>query len=189
LTVFRRRRETDDLTDQDDPEGLDDIFASDGVAEESVDDELTDLESHGDGVALAAPSAAGEQQYAFVVGGRPRGPWDSHDLPRGDDTPRVDLGGLLVPVPDGVEVRVEVQDEIPVAATMVDGANQMQVHAFAAPKSSGLWAEVRAEIRESLIGAGGSAEDAHGPFGVELRARIPRALSASMGRAGFSGVC
>ena len=87
--------------------------------------------------------------------------------------PRVDLGGILVPVPDGMEVRVEVQDDTPVAATLVDGANQLQVHAFAAPKSSGLWAEVRTEIAASLKGAGGTAEDANGPFGTELRARIP----------------
>jgi Protein of unknown function (DUF3710) len=108
-----------------------------------------------------------------TVPGRPNGPWDSHDVPRDDDVPRVDLGGIHVPVPDGVEVRVEVQDETPVAATLVDGASQLQVHAFAAPKSSGLWGEVRAEIATSLKGAGGAAEDAEGPFGTELRARIP----------------
>jgi hypothetical protein len=178
LTVFRRRRETEDLADSEDPEGLDDIFADEGG-----DDEVAgDVESDDDESTPAAPP----QPYAIKVGGRPRGPWDSHDVPRGDDTPRVDLGGILVPVPDGVEVRVEVQDEIPVAATMVDGASQLQVHAFAAPKSSGLWAEVRAEIAASLTGAGGSAEDVEGPFGTELRARIPDAKGTQPAR--FIGV-
>jgi hypothetical protein len=174
LTVFRRRRETDDLTDQDDPEGLDDIFDDDVDVVDDVDDPAADDFATADGDADAgSDKPTTDQQYAYVVGGRPRGPWDSHDVPRGDDVPRVDLGGLLVPVPDGMELRVEVQNDIPVAATLVDGGSQLQVHAFAAPKSSGLWHEVRTEIAESLNGAGGSAEDANGPFGVELRARIP----------------
>jgi hypothetical protein len=182
LTVFRRRRETEDLADSEDPEGLDDIFADDAADDELADDaESDDVESDN-----VESTSADPEPYAIKVGGRPRGPWDSHDVPRGDDVPRVDLGGILVPVPDGVEVRVEVQDEIPVAATMVDGPSQLQVHAFAAPKSSGLWAEVRAEIAESLKGAGGSAEDVEGPFGTELRARIPDANGTQPAR--FIGV-
>jgi hypothetical protein len=173
LTVFRRRRETEAATDQDDPEGLDDIFASDEPAAAVTNGAVADATGDAGATDDAAEVVAPTEQYAFVVGGRPRGPWDSHDLPRGDDVPRVDLGSLLMPVPDGLEVRVEVQDDLPVAATLVDGASQLQVHAFAAPKSSGLWAEVRAEIAESLTGAGGSAEDVNGPFGIELRARIP----------------
>jgi hypothetical protein len=114
-----------------------------------------------------------DQPYAVQVAGRPQGPWDSHDVPKDDQTARVDLGGVLVPIPDGMEVRVEVQDDVPVAATLVDGASQLQIHAFAAPKSSGLWADVRAEIMQSLKEAGGSAEDTDGRFGPELRARIP----------------
>jgi Protein of unknown function (DUF3710) len=156
LKVFRRRRETDDLADQVDPADL-------GEADDDFDDEYDD---DGDPDAAAA-------DYAVVVGSRPNGPWDSHDVPDDDEVPRVDLGGLLVPVPDGVEIRVEVQDDVPVAATLVDGNSALQVHAFAAPKSSGLWAEVRGEIAASLTGAGGTAEDVDGPFGVELRARIP----------------
>lgn len=165
--MFRRRRETEDPTDQDDPEGLDDIFADDAAVD------APDAKDPGDGEDGEPATPAAPVEYAFVVGGRPRGPWDSHDLPRGDEVPRVDLGGILVPVPDGMEVRVEVQDDVAVAATLVDGASQLQVHAFAAPKSSGLWAEVRAEIAESLNGAGGSAADTQGPFGTELVARIP----------------
>jgi hypothetical protein len=174
--VFRRRRETDETADQADPEGLDDFFSEDEPADSGADADAAD----------GAAPAAEQPQYAFVVGGRPRGPWDSHDLPRGDDVPRVDLGGILVPVPDGMEVRVEVQDDTPVAATLVDGTSQLQVHAFAAPKSSGLWAEVRAEIATSLNGAGGAAEEANGPFGVELRARIPEENGSQSAR--FFGV-
>jgi hypothetical protein len=156
--VFRRRRETDDLSETDDQEGIDDIFSEDDDADGEV----------------AVPEAVRpDEPYAVSVPSRPNGPWDSHDVPKDDEVPRVDLGGIAVPVPEGVEVRVEVQDDIPVAATLVDGGTQLQVHAFAAPKSSGLWAKVRNEISESLRGGGGVAEEAEGPFGTELRAKLP----------------
>jgi hypothetical protein len=103
---------------------------------------------------------------------RPTGPWDSADAPD-DELPRVDLGALLVPVPDGVEVRVDIQEQTVVAATLVDGRSAMQVHAFAAPRSSGIWADVREEIAASLRETGGQAEHAEGPFGAELLARVP----------------
>jgi hypothetical protein len=105
-------------------------------------------------------------------GSRPGGPWDAHVAP--DDTvPRVDIGALHVPVGDGLEMRLDVQDQVVVAATLVDGHSALQVHAFAAPRSSGIWAEVRREIAESLRQSGGSAEETTGPFGPELHARIP----------------
>ncbi len=180
--MFRRRRAVEEPLDPDDPDGIGQFFDDEPNGEDDVDDatgqpadDAAAEEPHDDEPAgepePAAPSSA--PSYAVEVPGHPQGPWDSHDVPHDDPTPRVDLGGLLVPMPDGIEVRVEVQDETPVAATLVDGASQLSVHAFAAPKSSGLWAEVRAEIAESLTGAGGSAQDAEGPFGTELRARIP----------------
>ncbi len=101
------------------------------------------------------------------------GPWDTADGPD-DDLPRVDLGGLQVLVPEGVEVRVEVSPEGQVvAATAVHRGSQLQLNAFAAPKTDGIWADVRAEITEALRGQGGSAEEVEGPLGTELRARIP----------------
>ncbi|HEX3823146.1 MAG TPA: DUF3710 domain-containing protein [Mycobacteriales bacterium] len=158
--VFRRRRETDEQADPVDPVDLDDDF----------DD--FDEDDPSDAVDADDPDARYDEDYAVAVAPRPTGPWDSHDAPE-DEVPRVDLGGMLMPVPDGLEVRVEVQDDVPVAASLIDGNSQLQVHAFAAPKSSGLWTEVRTEIAASLKSAGGTADDADGPFGVELRARIP----------------
>ncbi|MCW2665661.1 MAG: hypothetical protein JWN57_623 [Frankiales bacterium] len=105
--------------------------------------------------------------------GRPQGPWDSEDAPE-DDVQRIDLGGLLVPVPEGTEVRVDVSPEGEVvAATLVQGESTMQVNAFAAPRRSGIWGEVRAEIADALNGGGGSAQEAEGPYGTELHAQVP----------------
>lgn len=103
--------------------------------------------------------------------GRPTGPWDVDDVD--DEVQRLDLGAIRVPVPDGCEVRVDVQEEQVVAATVVDGRSAIQIHAFAAPRSEGIWDEVRQEIADSLRSNGGAAEDADGPFGRELRARLP----------------
>ena len=104
---------------------------------------------------------------------RPDGPWDEDDAP--DDTVnRVDLGGLLVPVPPDTEVRVDVNPEGEVvAATLVRGDSAMQVNVFAAPRTYGIWAEVREEIGTALRDGGGQARDVPGPPGVELHAAVP----------------
>jgi hypothetical protein len=110
---------------------------------------------------------------AVAEDGPTTGPWDPADLPQDDSTVRVELGGVSIPVVDRVEVRVEVVEDVVVAAALADGASQLVVNAFAAPKSAGIWAEVRQEITDSLRNGGGAAEQVDGPFGPELRARIP----------------
>jgi hypothetical protein len=143
--VFRRRRrdEPDDVATTDD--------GDDAGAQPA------------DGDAAAPPATAG---------GRPTGPWDSADVPD-DDRPRLDLGAIQLPVPEGMEVRLDVQDNVVVAATVVSGNSALQVHAFAAPRSAGIWPDVRDEIAASLRESGGSADITDGSFGSELRARIP----------------
>lgn len=104
---------------------------------------------------------------------RPQGPWDEADAPQ-DEVNRIDLGGLRVPVPPETEVRVDVGPEGEVvAATLVRGATAMQVNAFAAPRRSGIWGEVRDEIAGALREGGGQAQDAEGPYGTELHAQVP----------------
>src|SRR3954451_22861111 len=151
-----RRGRGDDL-DEDLVEGSDDGVQA---ADRAADDRAADDRAADDEAARSAPP------------GRPSGPWDADDVDE-DGVERLDLGALLVPVPDGCEVRVDVQDEQVVAATLVDGRSALQIHAFAAPRSSGIWDGVRREIADSLRGSGGSWEEVDGPFGRELRARIP----------------
>lgn len=104
---------------------------------------------------------------------RPEGPWDQADAPD-DEINRIDLGGLMIPVPPETEVRVDVSPEGEVmAATLVRGESAMQVNAFAAPRSYGIWSEVRDEIGVALREGGGRAEDVDGPYGPELHAAVP----------------
>ncbi len=81
---------------------------------------------------------------------------------------------MLVPVPDATEVRVDVSPEGEViAATLVHGQGQMQINAFAAPRSEGIWVEVATEIQTALVESGGSADLVEGPYGQELKAAVP----------------
>jgi hypothetical protein len=178
--VFRRRSKVEDV----DEDAIDEVPGDDDSADAADDSADVPDGEETDGAA-AAPG------YAVAASAgpppRPTGPFDVDDLPKDDQTPRLDLGSLQVPVPEGIEVRVDVQDDVIVAATLVDGRNELQIHAFAAPRSSGLWADVRGEIAESLRGSGGSADDAEGPFGPELRARVP-VEGAALQPARFIGV-
>jgi hypothetical protein len=121
--------------------------------------------------AVEAPAPPTEEPAAELA--RPQGPWDQADAPE-DELSRVDLGGLRVPVPPETEVRVDVSpDGEVVAATLVQGSTAMQINAFAAPRRSGIWGEVRDEIATSLRQGGGQAQDAEGPYGMELHAHVP----------------
>jgi hypothetical protein len=101
------------------------------------------------------------------------GPWDEADAPD-DSLERLDLGALRIPVLGGVEVRVDVSPEGQVAAaTLTYGGSEMQVGVFAAPRTAGIWDEVRKEIRGSIASQGGTAQDERGRFGLELTARVP----------------
>ena len=55
---------------------------------------------------------------------------------------------------------------------LVHGENALQLGVFAAPRTEGIWDEVRAEIRKSLFDDGVAAEEVDGEYGVELRARV-----------------
>jgi len=132
-----------------------------------------------------------ELAEAVAAPARPDGPWDAADEPD-DGAQRVDLGALRVPVPAETEVRVEVnpQGQV-VAATLVRGESALQLNAFAAPRTEGIWAEVREEIATAVSEGGGRAQEVDGPFGPELRALVPTDVPGqgqSLAPARFLGV-
>ncbi len=163
----RKRKQTDE--DLGDDLELDD---------EPGDDDEDDVGSapHADTVVPAATA-------------RPTGPWDVEDLPR-DDVERVDLGGLLVPVSGGHELRVDVDPTSGgiVGVTLSTPTSVMQVAGFAAPRTGGIWQEIREEIAASLVNDGGSSDEEEGPYGRELRASLPADESGQRPRARFLGV-
>lgn len=89
--------------------------------------------------------------------------------------PYVDLGGVkIVPRPE-LQLRLEVEEGSKrVIAVGIDFAGStLQVQPFAAPRSSGLWHEVRAQIVEQIQKQGGETTERDGVFGPEILARIP----------------
>jgi hypothetical protein len=86
---------------------------------------------------------------------------------------RLDLGSLRVPVPAGVELRVQADSEGQIQqVVLVSGESALQLGVFAAPKTEGIWDEVRADIRKQLFSDGVAVEEATGEYGAELRARV-----------------
>jgi hypothetical protein len=100
---------------------------------------------------------------------------DDDGEPPAPSTGRIDFGALLVPLDTGLEVRVEMTAEgTATSVTLSNADGQMQLGVFAAPRTEGIWDEVRAEIQASLDQQGGTAEDQEGTFGTELSGRLPQ---------------
>jgi hypothetical protein len=102
-----------------------------------------------------------------------QGPWDVSEVEASDSY--VDLGGLWLPGRDGMELRLEVEEESGrvIAATVQLGSSAVQLQAFAAPRREGIWDEIRKEIASSVTRQGGTADEVPGTFGRELLARVP----------------
>jgi len=104
---------------------------------------------------------------------RAAGPFDRSEVE--DTEGRLDLGSLWLAGIPGMELRLEVDQEADtvVGVTAVLGESAVQLQAFAAPRSEGIWEEIRGEIAASITRQGGTAEDTVGPLGVELQTRMP----------------
>ncbi|MBF4462307.1 MULTISPECIES: DUF3710 domain-containing protein [unclassified Rathayibacter] len=89
--------------------------------------------------------------------------------------PYIDLGGVKVLPREGMHIRLEVEEGTKrVIAVGLDYANStLQVQPFSAPRSSGLWHEIRSQIAEQIGRQGGTTSEQEGVFGPELVAELP----------------
>ncbi|MEH1014921.1 DUF3710 domain-containing protein [Micromonospora sp. CPCC 206060] len=100
-----------------------------------------------------------------------KGPYDAAEAPSGVQL--LDLGSLRIPAVPDVEVRVQADPEgVIQQVVLVYGDSALQLGVFAAPRTDGIWDEVREEIRQSLFNDGAAAQETDGEYGVELRARV-----------------
>jgi gas vesicle protein len=101
------------------------------------------------------------------------GPFDVSEITSRDGY--VDLGALLIAPSEGLQLRLEVEEATQrvVAVTMDLNGSSLQLQAFAAPKSEGLWDEIREQIGQSVGSQGGQVEEVQGHFGTELVAKLP----------------
>lgn len=107
--------------------------------------------------------------------------------------PYVDLGGVKVLPREGLQLRLEIEEgsKRVVAVSLDFVGSTLQVQPFAAPRSEGLWHEIRAQITEQISKQGGTIREQHGPFGPELLAEVPATGGAQPGQkriARFIGV-
>ncbi len=115
---------------------------------------------------------------------RADGPFDAAEVDGVGE--RIDFGAIWLRPADGVELRLEVNQgtgEISALQVGLEGST-VQLQAFAAPRSAGIWDEIREELADMITDNGGTADEAEGPFGAELRARMPQ--TAADGRAVFA---
>jgi hypothetical protein len=158
VSIFRRRKGTTEAIEDPTPEvasGGDDGAADEPEAPVTVDTpEVIDT--------AVAPTGSG--------------PFDAAEVDARDDG-RLDLGALRIRGVGGMELRLEVDEQAQqvVGATAVIGDSAVQLQAFAAPRTAGVWDEIREEIARSIVSQGGTADDVRGELGRELRTRMPSA--------------
>ena len=106
--------------------------------------------------------------------------------------PYIDLGGIKVLPREGLNLRLEVEEQTKrIVAVGLDYAEStLQVQPFAAPRTTGLWDETRAQIRDQVRQQGGRVEEREGPLGAELLAEVPvvAGQDAQMRLARFVGI-
>ncbi|SDS41892.1 Protein of unknown function [Friedmanniella luteola] len=178
--IFRRTKKRSDEPELDDtatPETTDDLDAGDAPG--------PDAEGTPDGEVELDLDALDAADW------RAQGPFDIAELDEDDDLagtpemPRIDLGAMVLAGFPGAELRLQMSEETQqiVSAMLVLGDSALELGAYAAPRSGGLWSELREEIAAAATEAGGSASLAEGPFGVELRRLIP--VSTPEGEQGY----
>jgi hypothetical protein len=157
--------------------------------EASADDDVVDDAVVDDDVVDAAQGEPTDDTGVLVtdeLGGAGTadgsGPYDVDDAP---DEPRIELGALQLPLVEGAEVQLQVDEGsgLVTAAMVVLGDSAVQLQAFAAPRSEGIWDEVRDEIAAGISQQGGTADVSDGPFGRELLGRVPAQMPD--GKVGF----
>lgn len=173
--IFRRKRRS---------EAEEAELETDTVEESAEEDEPGDEPATDDADVEPDLAALDEMDW------RGDGPWDVsevEDLEGAEGAPKIDLGSLVVTGVPGSELRLQVAEETQeivsamlVIETTVDVGSKpqpvtsaLELGAYAAPRSGGLWAELREEISEAATAQGGSASLREGPFGVELHRFIP----------------
>ena len=99
------------------------------------------------------------------------GPFDIEDF---DDVAtaaqgRLDLGSVLIPMPEAGQVQVELSEVgVPSAVWVVTPNGRFTIAAYAAPKSAGLWREVATELADSLRKDVPQVSIEDGPWGREV---------------------
>jgi len=117
----------------------------------------------------AVAEAAGE--HASDESEELDGPFDIDDFddPAVAELARLDLGSVLIPMPETGQLQVELTETgVPSAVWVVTPNGRFTIAAYAAPKTGGLWREVASELAESLRKDSAKVSIKDGPWGREV---------------------
>jgi hypothetical protein len=100
------------------------------------------------------------------------GPFDITELVQ--VRPSIDFGAIQLPLRDDVVYKLEVEEATSkiVALTVEHNGSALQLQAFSAPASDGVWHEIRSSLEQSILAQNGRTEQVVGPLGPELNAQI-----------------
>lgn len=148
--------------------------ASETAAAEELPDEAAEMEPEQRDMLRAESEEAAALGLPRPEGLRATGPYDSTEVPSPRN--RVDMGSIWVPGVGGMQMRLE-SDRATGAVTAVNvlvGDSNLQLQAYAAPLSGGLWEDIRSGLVEGLERSGSHGAVVDGPLGPEIHARMPR---------------
>jgi hypothetical protein len=130
-----------------------------------------------DAASSEAPEAPEElDEFEELEVERPNGPWDRDETTADKDgSGYVDLGGLVVKGGPDLELRLQVDEQTSAVTSVMLAAPEsgLELRAFAAPRSQGIWVDVIKDIAAEATKRGGTATELDGEFGTELKLVVP----------------
>jgi len=121
---------------------------------------------------LAEPAGSSETGESSVETMPAPGPRDAAELDSLDGY--LDFGALLVPVTD-VELRLNIDEatgRVLSLAWLTEDAG-LEVSVFAAPRTPGMWDELRPDLVADATQRGGTVDHQTGPYGAEVVCSLP----------------
>lgn len=184
MGIFKKRAKDDtaeDLATLDAPEAEATLDQSESDAADTSADPADAAVAVGDDIAgdgadddvnVADEAADDAAAVAALPVDRSAGPFDASEVD--EDEQRVDFGSLQFVVRPDLQLQVDADEESQryTGITAIADGSACQVQVFAAPKTRGVWREIRGEIADNLIAGGGSADIVTGPYGPELHAKM-----------------
>ena len=148
--AFGRRSGSDDNNDNDDNEPTDEPVEPEGSEKTLVE----------------ASEEPGSEESEELDG-----PFDIDDFdePADAELARLDLGSVLIPMPEGGQLQVELTEGgVPSAVWIITPNGRFTIAAYAAPKTGGLWRQVAGELADSLRKDSAKVVIRNGPWGREV---------------------
>jgi hypothetical protein len=123
----------------------------------------------------AVDETADQSPAGVAAGPRADGPWDAAEIDLEQDPgSRMDLGGLLVPPQEHLDLQLQVDEASGqvVAVVLAGEEGAVELRPFAAPRNGDIWDDVRRQVSAEVARMGGTATEVEGPYGTALKVSL-----------------